>query len=275
MGAGRSSGGPPARLQFAYRPYVLTVPWVSLGIFEDTSTPAVVTTTGTTNPTTASFSPPANTLLVALVGGGFGTTLPTSAVVTDTGSHVWTVGARATGVKSSAGGVALIAYTYLLSAPGGIQVNAAFTNRTGGSLLAVRVLNNVSPSQVGAGSGTAATTSSTAGTVGVTTTVTGSQIYGISDDAGSSSDGYTLNGATVALANGTYVDGTDSVELVAWKATTLTTTPGPTTVGGTWGFATSSSVAALEILPFGAPVVSIFPPVVQIISQAVMRAACI
>lgn len=272
MGAGHSTGGPPSRLQFSYRPYGLTVPFATLGLFEDSSTPAIVTTTGTSNPTTASFSPPANTLLVAIVGGGWGTPLPTKAVVTDSIGLTWLVGASVAGTKSTAGGVSLIAYTYLVTAPGPMMVGASFTNFSGGSLLAVRVLNNASPSQLGAGSAVSAPSASTAGTVSVTTTYAGSLVYGIGGDSGNN-DVLTLNGATTALASGTYSDATDHITLVAWKATTLTGTPGATVLGGTWAAATSSAVVGLEILPVTAPILSVFPPTIDVFSQAAKRAA--
>lgn len=270
MAAGASQGGVPARIQFVYRPYAYTVPFRSLGLFEDASTPAVVTTTGTANPTTASFSPPGGSLLVALVGGGWGTP-PTRAIVTDTSNQTWYTGAIETGLTATAGGLAMIAYAYVVSAPGSIMVTATFTGLSGGSLLAVRVLNNASPSQLGAGSGVAQqSTNSTTGTVNVTTTIAGSLVYGISDQT-NQDFAYTANGATTII--NAYLDPTDSTSLVAWKASAFTTTPGATSLGGTWATACKSNIAALEILPVTAPILSIIPPTVQVISQAMERAA--
>lgn len=270
MAAGASRGGTPARIQFAYRPYVYTVPFQSIGIFEDTSTPAIVTTTGASNPTTASFSPPDGSLLVALVGGGWGTP-PTNAVVSDTSNQTWYTGVSELGLTATAGGLAMIAYAYVVSAPGSITVTATFAGLSGGSLLAVRVLNNASPRQLGAGTGVAQhSVNSTTGTVNVTTTIAGSLVYGIGDQTNQDFT-YTANGATTII--NAYVDSTDTVSLVAWKASALTTTPGSTALGGTWATACKSNIAALEILPVTAPILSIIPPTVQVISQAMERAA--
>jgi hypothetical protein len=56
---------------------------------EDASAPAVVSTTTLTAVTTASFTPPAGSLLVALVASDGGTGVTTMAL-SDTGAHTWT-----------------------------------------------------------------------------------------------------------------------------------------------------------------------------------------
>lgn len=271
MAAGASQGGTPARVQFVYRPWSSYVNVAALILAEDASTPAIVTGSGSANPTTASFSPPANSLLVALVGGGFGSTLPTRATVTDTLGHAWTTGVTATGTVASTGGVALIAYTYLSTAPGPMMVTATFTNLSGGYMLAVRVLNNASPSQYGAGTGiTLNTANTTAATVSVTTTNTGSLVYGVTDLTNQDQP-LTANGATTIINS--YLDSTDTIGLFAWKASTLTGTPGATTLGGSWAGSYQSNIAALEILPSSAPLLYPPPPPALVLSQAVMRAA--
>lgn len=223
-----------------------------MAITEDPSTPLIINKTGSGNPVTAAFSPPSGTLLVALVAGGWGSANPT-VVVTDSGGHTWTVAATSSGT-SSIGGIAKIAYTYLTSAPGSITVTASFTGLSGGSMLAVRVLNGAKSSQTGAGSGVAQSAAgSTVGTVSITTTAAGSQVYGINSSGTNSSITFAPNAATSVLPGtspnlGDYGDTSDSVRLVAWKATAVTGTPGATVLGGTWSSSTVNNEAAFEVL---------------------------
>lgn len=221
-----------------------------MAIAEDASTPAVATGTGTGTITTAAFSPPAGALLVALVGGGWSSTATMTATVSDSVSGSWTTGPTVANTNASDHGFVGVYFRYLSSAPGSMTVSAAFTGLSGGRLLAVRVLTGAASNQTGAGTGTLMnTTGSTTGTVSVTTTVAGSVVYGVADDSQTNS-AYTVNAATSILSGGDFNDTTDTVRLVAWKATSATGTPGATTLGGTWAVAGISSTAALEILPF-------------------------
>ena len=224
-----------------------------MAITEDASTPSPATgsdagssTPSTRTVTSASFSPPANSLMVALVGGGWGNGSAMAASVTDSVSGSWTAGPAAVG-SSGAKGIAAIFYRYLSSAPGSMTVTASITNTCGGRFLAVRVLNGAASTQTGAGSSTAVnSTATTSGTVSVTTTVTGSQVYGMADDCGINAT-YTANGSTTIISD--FNDTADTVRLVGWKATSTTGSPGATTLGGTWGSSTTNNIAALEILP--------------------------
>ncbi len=227
-----------------------------MAITEDASTPAIVQVPGAAGAcTTASFSPPANSLLLALVAGGWGNAATTTASITDSAGGVWTPAVTASGTNGTTFGVAKIFYRYLPTAPGAITVSATFANLSGGRFLAVRVLNNAAATQTGGAVGTQINSvNTTAGTVGITTTVTGSQVYGVSDDCGLN-DAYNANGSTSILTGtptGDYNDTTDQVRLVAWKATSATGTPGATTLGGAWAGATRSNIAAFEVLPFTA-----------------------
>ena len=227
-----------------------------MAITEDASTPAVVPVgdSGSTSPSTktvtsAAFSPPANSLLVALVNGGWATTSANAASVTDSVGGTWTVGPAAVGTSTSARGVAAIFYRYLSSAPGSMTVTASITNLNAGRQLAVRVLNGAASNQTGAGSGTTVNpTGSTTCTVSVTTTVTGSQVYGAADNCGNAS-ALSVNGVTTILSGGDFNDTADSVRLVAWKGSSATGTPGATNFGGTWATSADYNIAALEILP--------------------------
>jgi hypothetical protein len=234
-----------------------------MAITEDASTPVITTgsdagttTTSTKTIASVSFSPPANSMLVALVGGGWGNSATNAMVasVTDSTSGTWTAGPSAAGTDTAARGVAAIFYRYLPSAPGSITVTASITNMCGGRLLAVRVLNGAASTQSGAGSASVINAATASGTVNVTTTVTGSQVYGINDDSGSNT-AYTASGSTSVLSgtpNGDFNDTADAIRLVAWKATNTTGTPGATTLGVTWATATKNNVVALEVLPLSA-----------------------
>lgn len=228
-----------------------------MAITENASTPAVATATGpgTGSITSAAFSPPANSMLVALVAGGWGNSGLMSASVTDSTGGTWTPGPMAQGTSTGARGVVAMFRRYLPSAPGSMTVTGTITNLQGGRLLAVRVLDGADPDQTGAASVTKVASSasggqSTNGTVSITTTEAGSQVYGISDDA-TNDNSWTANGATTALSGGSFVDATDSVTLVAWKATNATTTPGSIVLGGTWGATVSHNEAAWEIRAAG------------------------
>jgi hypothetical protein len=223
------------------------------GIAEDASTPAIVNGTGTGDLTTPAFSPPANSLLVALVAGGWnaGTTLTTTSVA-DSGSHTWTSKVAAQGTTADRNGIAQIYECYLTSAPGSITVTASFAGLTGGRLLAVRVLTGVAADQSAAATGSYIDAGNSAiGTFPVVTTVTKSVVYGVSDDPYTAAT-WTPNAATTALPSGVVQNATDGVTYAAWKATNPTTTPGSTTLGGTWAATTYSNQCAVEVLPTAA-----------------------
>lgn len=226
-----------------------------MAIAEHASTPAPVPTspgTGTGNATTASFSPPASSLLLAMVAGGYGSST-TGVTVTDSGAHTWTVGAVATGTGTNKG-VSKIYYCYLPAGATSITVTAAYTGLSGGRLLDVRVLTGTASDQsTAANASNVRATASTAGTLSVTPTTEDSRVYGISEDPDTAAT-YTANGSTTLLTN--YNNTTDGVRLVSWRATATTGSldvGSPATFGGTWGSAQTSNVAAFEVLPAGPP----------------------
>lgn len=224
-----------------------------MSITEDASTPTPVTTTGTTNPTTASFSPPANSLLVAMVGGGWASAKSTSATISDSGGHTWNVGCQTNGSNATgtAGGCAYVFWTYLTSAPGAITVSAAFTNLSGGTLLDVRVLNGAASQQLGGGIGSQQVTGNvqTGANVAVPLSAAGSLVYGVIDD-NNHNDVITAVAGTTLLKN--YNDTTDSVSLASFQLATPASGPGTVTVGGTLAANAANNVAAMEIIPAGA-----------------------
>jgi hypothetical protein len=224
-----------------------------VAIAEDGSTPVPVKVTGTSGAcTTASFTPPVGSLLVALVAGGWGSGSLMDASVTDSVGGTWAAGPNAQGTSTSARGVAKIFTRYLTTAPGAMTVSATFTNLGGGRMLAVRVVTGAASSQVGAGSNTRIDAAgSTNGALTVPLTVAGSWVYGISDNC-SINEALTPNAATSILTNGDYNDTTDTVRLVAWCSANPTTAGNvgtSPTFGGTWPAVERSNTAALEVLP--------------------------
>jgi hypothetical protein len=227
-----------------------------VAIAEDASTPAVATNTGAGTIVTASFSPPANSLLVALVGGGWGSTQPPTASLTDSVAGSWTTAATANPTTGTAGGIAKIFYRYLSSAPGSMTVTASYTNLSGGRFIAVRVINGANSVQTSSGTGTTVhVAASTDATIAVTTTVTGSVVYGITD-CPSTNTAFTPNGSTSFLSSGDFNDATDTIEITAWKASSATGSPGSTTLGGTYGTVLLSNIAAFEVVPLAVTTVS-------------------
>jgi hypothetical protein len=213
-----------------------------MAIVEDGSTPAVVPKTAVGSVATASFSPPANSLLVAIVSGGFSSSSNETITVSDSGSHTW-----ATGITVSGHARVGIYLCQLTTAPGSITVTAAFTGNAGDEYIAVRVLTGAATTQTGAGTAVLNNFNGAGATMSVTTTQTGSVVYGISDNY-SNVSALTPNAATTLIGTA-FIDSTNGSWASAWKSTSATGTPGATTFGGTYTSGTVSMAAALEILP--------------------------
>ncbi|MGH7748084.1 MAG: hypothetical protein ACREQ5_25500, partial [Candidatus Dormibacteria bacterium] len=215
-----------------------------MAITEDATTPAVVNSSGVVSTrVTGSFSPPANSLLIALVAcyssGSNG-----AITVTDSGGHTWTKSVESIGHTTVA-----IWQCQLTTAPGSITVTAHYSNNAGDEYLAVRVLNGAGTSQTGAGTAVHLVTSATtADTYSLTTTQTGSVVYGITDNW-ATTDSITPNAATTLLTGSDFTDTPNGAYIVCWKSTSATGTPGATTFGGTWAAAVTDGNVALEILP--------------------------
>jgi hypothetical protein len=241
-----------------------------VALAEDASSPSVVTGAGGGNPivaTTGSFTPPSGALLVAIAMGGRSSgSLQIAGTITSSPSLTWLVAAYAQGAGADNGGTVLIAYSYLVSAPGAMTVSVSLTNVAAGRVLVVKAITGAAASQVSAGTATKVqATNSTVGTVDVTTTAPNSLVYGGSV-CQVSNTALTLNGTT-SLVND-YNNSTGTTRHIAWKAAGLTGTPGVTTLGGTWATSTKFAIAAFEVLA------AIPPPVPDrklIIQQAVRR----
>lgn len=226
-------------------------------IAEDASTPAVArSATGTTGATVtcASFTPPANTLLVACFVNEFKAnpaSQPTLSI-SDSVAGSWTQGVLCNGLNANSFGQSAIWFRYLSSAPGAMTVSAG---RSGAAatdmMLALRVVNGAASVQTGAGSTSHPSKGTYAATLGtlqsITTTQAGSDVY-LAAGVGNAGT-FAVNGATTQLDN--WNDATNATVELTGSATALTGTPGATTLGWTTaGGATSDfCFAALEILP--------------------------
>lgn len=220
-----------------------------MAISEDTSNqPAPVQFTGTwTTPgiTTASFSPGANTLLVALVAADGTGASQVTAAVTDSvgGSTGWAMLARSNGQNGTVGGTSEVWVKWLSGAPGSMTVNVTGTGGTStGGLLVVRSLLGASSTQNGA-VGTQFNTTSVALSVSVAAG-TGNMIYGAILD-------FVTNATLAMLANTVAIDNfADATNGDTWWAGKST---GTTAGTATYGSSTTATgqVAFAEILAGG------------------------
>lgn len=211
-----------------------------MAIAEDVSTPTVTRGTHGTSTTcvSASFSPPAGSLLIvqAVIGWDSTGANPTLSCSDSVG------GTYSTGIttKNATNPVSqgTIFYRYLASAPGAMTVTATSSSAASKSMqLGVRVVT-------GASATIGAVASSTTAAIGnlVTTTV-GSRVYCIG--------GAGLNGTMTPNANTTNIDAwNDTVSgdtLLIGRSTSLTVTPASTAFG--WNPPASVIWGAVEVLP--------------------------
>lgn len=230
-----------------------------MAISEDGSTPAAATATGFgPSATTASFSPPAGALLVAIVSYGHSTATPTI-TLSDSGSHTWTAGPS---ITSNVVTTAAIFTCQLTTAPGSITVTAAITSgaSTGEIQLDVRVVKGAATSQTGAATGTNSGASTTAWSGSITTTISGSWVY-------VAANGANTNTLTPVSGTTTLNTFTSTDDMVSGRQSSATGTPGATTLGWTATVNATFAWAALEILPQG----YVPPPAGLTVRQAVKR----
>lgn len=209
-------------------------------ITEDSSAPIAVHVT-TTSGTTASFTPPSQSLLVVMVAADGGN-VATTATVSDSGSHTWTLLKRQnTTAVGALGGTAEVWCTYLSSAPGSITVTASGWSTVGGNIV-TKVLLGAAQTQNGATGGSGG--SSIAPTATLTPTQIGSRIYGAALD-------FTTNAVLTANGNSSSIDqfndATNGDTWAAFKGAADTTTLTSTTYGFTNANA-AYNVAIAEIL---------------------------
>jgi len=111
-----------------------------------------------------------------------------------------------------------------------------------GMALRVMVLTNCAATQNGA-----VKTADAAQRVTITTTVTGSQVYGAAVASPHSASAYTAEPLSTAIDN--INDATNNEQYLTFKSTSATGTPGPTLHG--FDSAQSGGCCALEVLPNG------------------------
>lgn len=216
-----------------------------MAIVEDASAPAAKHSTTGTPFTTAAFSPPANSLIVALVAADGAVAGTSTATVTDSGGHTWTLLKRQNTVSGSAlAGTAEVWCMFTTTALTSITVTATIVGHpANGSDLVVKVLTGASATQTGATAGLGS--SSTTAQTSITTTTAGAHVYGAVINW-KNSTAYTLNGSTTSVD--AFADTTNGDWYAAFKATAAVTTPGATTLGYTTT-AAAANMALAEILP--------------------------
>ena len=213
----------------------------------DGSTPVAVDLTGSTagTATTASFSPPANSMAVMAVNIGYAVNTTTGPTVTcaDSNGNTYTAGPNDYDARFDGSYIFTFFYS---SAPGSITVTVTRTGALGSSLFEVvpYVLTGSGANQAGAASAhTHNTTSSTTGTSSITTTTAGSWVI-VAGAQGNNEASWTAVGLTTDHTQDDHTDGNSAA-----AGHFVTVTPGATTLG--WTFPTSAPIswAALEILP--------------------------
>lgn len=228
-----------------------------MAISEDTgSQPAAVHTSAGTPATTASFSPQAGTLLVAMIGTNGPSGTAVTATITDSLSGSWTLLKRQN-TSTSMGGTAEIWCRYLNTAPGSMTVTGSWTGADTGANFVVRCLLGASPTQNGATAATGG--SSIAPNTAISPTQFGSWVYGALMD-------WTASTTMVANSNTTIIDQfndtTNGDTYAALKASASTSTLSSTSYGCT-NVNAAFNIAFAEILaaPDPAPIPVMFLPV--------------
>lgn len=230
-----------------------------MAISEDTGNqPVPVHTSGGSPATTASFSPQAGTLLVAMFGANGPSGTAITATISDSLSGGWTLLKRQN-TSTSMGGTAEVWCRYLSSAPGSMTVTSTWTGADTGANLVVRSLLGAASVQNGATAGNGG--SSIAPNVSVTPTQIGSWIYGALVD-------WTASTTMVNNANTTIIDQfndtTNGDTYAGMKANAATsslsaTSYGCTNVNAAFNIAFAEILAAPSAEPV--PLAPLFLPV--------------
>lgn len=211
-----------------------------MAIAEDASSPASVyaySATSSSTVTTASFTPPANSLVLVMVATATAGPIPAISM-SDSGSHTWTAGPA----KTDIGYVATAHYwCYFAASPGPITITAGNSPGTGDIYLTVRVLTGASPVQNGATIAVADDTATTSPLVPITTTTPGSVPYFTAAVLG--------GGTLTPNANTTNVAANTTSDDLAMGRAPATVTPGTETVGWSISSATYWVMSGMEILP--------------------------
>lgn len=212
----------------------------------DASTPANVqlATSTSATATTASFSPPAKSLVVIHVTIGFdaNTPSPPSFTVADSGSTSYTAGP--TGYDGGATGVWLFSH-YYATAPGAITVTATRTGQLGAAMFFVKtwVLTGSTASQTGAASASAHAQTGT----GISGSITPTQPNSWVMVGGASGSNIALNAAGGLTQDTSWADSGDGEATASGHlvvSSVAAQSPGWTVASNIFW-----SWAALEVLP--------------------------
>lgn len=212
----------------------------------DESSPAALNGSGAGNLTTAAFSPPDNTLVTIFAGAGEANPGPVSIACTSSDGGTWEDLGIVQGINASGGAQAF--RRYYAHAPGPITVTLTYTGfgSGGGRLLLPIVFSGADPDQSTAADAGQVRSSGTAGTVAITTTRPGAQVWGIGNHAVANAS-WTPNGDTLLATE--FTDGVAGHVIKGWAAALPVTTPGVITLGGTWGSSGHTNIIAMEIIP--------------------------
>jgi hypothetical protein len=225
-----------------------------MAIVEDASAPAAVTNS-TTTVTTALFTPVAGSLLVAVACGGGGTAVQT-VPVTDSLGSTWTLLKRAN--TNNFAGETEIWVMDTGPSPASRTVTATITGSDGiGVALCVKVLTGAKPAASCLG-GFTVVNSTTAYTISITTTTAGSLACAGLVDSTASGALTGPNGITTSWQS--VSDTGAGHKYAAFRATSLTGTPGATVIGFTNTAANNQAIVAVEILAASAASSSAFVP---------------
>lgn len=214
-------------------------------IVKDASSPNAKATLATAAVVSNSFSPPAGSLVVVLVGWGLADANATIACTSTGPAGTWTkVASTAVGY-----GQVSIFYRYYATAPGAITVTTTPSSNIGGNgslMQDVRVYNGCAPVQSGASFAVSRASRSDYNQALVTTKAE-SLVVGV---AAIFTDSVLLTPVANFQSDWTY-QSTSSSKNSIWSGTRkiVTGTPGSTSVGWTAAPTGSGSVAAFEILP--------------------------
>lgn len=246
-GPGIIQGFRPSRLDTTYvNPNLIT---------EDTSAPPSGTSTSTTF-TSSSFTPVANSLIIAIgvVGNTTGAGVLTGPI-TDSLSNTWTPLKIANG--SGFGTVVVYAMDAGSSpAPRTVTITGTGGANAIGVALTVKVLLGAKPvaSQTGASNSFSGTS---AYSLALTPTKFGSMVYGGLVNIINATGALVPNGSTNAIQS--ILDGTRTEKYGTFSSINSTTSPGfPITYGYTNTPATTQTMAAVEIIPTDGSFVEVF-----------------
>ena len=215
-----------------------------LGLYEDPSTPSpssVVASSGIAY--SATFSPPASTLVVVEVSWLFASSTTATISCKDTNNNAYTL--KAAKQDASSATISAIFEFYYTTAPGDMAVEVTCSSTGSASAtIAPRVLVGASTAQ------TSAATAAIAGNAeswvgGITTTTAGSLVYVVASGSLNSELTPIANTTVISAWNDTPVGDTSAVGV----SSNATGTPGTITYGFTATGVNPYGFAAVEIIP--------------------------